>query len=64
LATTPWYKGFFARKHGLYAVLKIFSWLIKEGLELSGTIQGIADVVITYQTPENIDISEYINLSS
>jgi len=36
--------------------------LIKEGHELSGTMQGITDVVITYQEPENISVSSHIRL--
>jgi nucleoside 2-deoxyribosyltransferase len=35
--------------------------LIKKGLELSNTMQGIADIVIPYCQPEEIKISAHIN---
>ena len=35
--------------------------LIKQGLELSNTMQGIADVVIPYSQPEEIKISTHNN---
>ena len=33
--------------------------LIKQGLELSNTMQGIADIVIPYSQPEEIKISAH-----
>lgn len=45
----------------LYAIAKgkPLAVLIKEGCELSETVQGIADVVIKYSNPGEVDFSTF-----